>query len=262
MRTWAFLKNKYIKTIKEGLEFIVLQIKEMENNILAKDLRSRFAHYLSIEAIKLDSMTICKSLLKNGYSNFKLEILVYCDADKRFEIESNYLKQLKPEYNIVYDTAPFTPETILKMSLNHPRSVKVCVTDLETNTKIICISIRHAALSLGISRSSVAKLALASSSPLLGRYILEMVDESNDLLLDKSSSLETPKNEGVIVRAFKTSKVQIKVLDLESNTTTIYDSIRQASVALSCRHSAIQYCINTPDSRPFKDKYLISRVGE
>lgn len=50
----------------------------------SKDLRSRFAHYLSIEAIKLDSMTICKSLLKNGYSNFKLEILVYCDADKRF----------------------------------------------------------------------------------------------------------------------------------------------------------------------------------
>lgn len=32
----------------------------------SKNLRSRFAHYLSVEAIKLDSMAICKSLLKYG----------------------------------------------------------------------------------------------------------------------------------------------------------------------------------------------------
>jgi len=40
-------------------------------------------------------------VLKNGYSNFSLEILEYCAASKCIEREQYYLDHLKPEYNIL-----------------------------------------------------------------------------------------------------------------------------------------------------------------
>jgi group I intron endonuclease len=44
---------------------------------------------------------ICKSLLKNGYTRFALEILEYCDRSKTVLREQCYLSLLKPEYNIL-----------------------------------------------------------------------------------------------------------------------------------------------------------------
>ena len=41
------------------------------------------------------------ALLKYGYSNFKLEILEYCEPSKCIEREQYYLDLLKPEYNIL-----------------------------------------------------------------------------------------------------------------------------------------------------------------
>ena len=46
-------------------------------------------------------MLIEKALLKYGYSNFKLEILEYCDKDEVLSREQYYLDFLKPEYNIL-----------------------------------------------------------------------------------------------------------------------------------------------------------------
>jgi hypothetical protein len=44
---------------------------------------------------------IFRSLLKNGYSNFSLNILEYCSPEKAIEREQYYLDFLKPEYNIL-----------------------------------------------------------------------------------------------------------------------------------------------------------------
>lgn len=46
-------------------------------------------------------MSIHKALLKYGYSNFKLEILEYCDKDIVLTREQYYLGFIKPEYNIL-----------------------------------------------------------------------------------------------------------------------------------------------------------------
>lgn len=46
-------------------------------------------------------MTICRALIKYGYSSFRLEILEYCDPDKRFDRENFYINECKPEYNIL-----------------------------------------------------------------------------------------------------------------------------------------------------------------
>lgn len=45
---------------------------------------------------------INQSLLKNGYSNFKLENLEYCDPDKAIAREQYYLDFLKPDYNVLH----------------------------------------------------------------------------------------------------------------------------------------------------------------
>lgn len=50
-----------------------------------------------------DSMLICRSLVKYGYSNFSActEILEYCDSEIRFDRENYYLALCSPEYNIL-----------------------------------------------------------------------------------------------------------------------------------------------------------------
>lgn len=43
---------------------------------------------------------IYRALLKNGYSNFQLEILEYCEPNLVLEREQYYLNLLNPDYNI------------------------------------------------------------------------------------------------------------------------------------------------------------------
>lgn len=69
----------------------------------SKNLRSRFYQYFDVKhLISCNSMYICRSLLKHGYSNFGpfLEILEYCDIKDLLERENHYLKLLKPDYNL------------------------------------------------------------------------------------------------------------------------------------------------------------------
>ena len=46
-------------------------------------------------------MLIYKALLKYGYSNFKLEILEYCEPSQILLREQHYLDLFKSEYNIL-----------------------------------------------------------------------------------------------------------------------------------------------------------------
>lgn len=44
-------------------------------------------------------MIIKKVLLKHGYSQFKLEIIEYCNSKDLIEREQFFIDMLKPEYN-------------------------------------------------------------------------------------------------------------------------------------------------------------------
>jgi len=57
-------------------------------------------YYLERKIIKNNSM-IYKALLKYGYSNFKLDIIEYCNPNILIEREQYYFDLLKPEYNIL-----------------------------------------------------------------------------------------------------------------------------------------------------------------
>lgn len=55
--------------------------------------------YLENE-IKNNDSYICRSLIKNGYSKFRLEILECCELDILIEKEQYYIDILNLEYNI------------------------------------------------------------------------------------------------------------------------------------------------------------------
>jgi excinuclease UvrABC nuclease subunit len=58
--------------------------------------------YFNINHLTINySMRISRSLLKYGYSKFKLEILKYCNPAKCTQLEQFYLDLLKPSYNIL-----------------------------------------------------------------------------------------------------------------------------------------------------------------
>lgn len=65
------------------------------------NLGRRFISYYSFNYLSKSKMSISKSLLKYGYSNFTLEILEYCDYNNVRLREQHYIDLLKPEYNIL-----------------------------------------------------------------------------------------------------------------------------------------------------------------
>ena len=67
------------------------------------NLRNRFYDYYNLSHLekRKKNSIIYSSLLKNGHSNFKLEILEYCDKSIVREKENYYINLLKPEYNIL-----------------------------------------------------------------------------------------------------------------------------------------------------------------
>jgi group I intron endonuclease len=71
----------------------------------AVSLSKRFSVYCSEKSIKevlrRSNSKILSALLKYGFSNFRLEILEYCEPNQTINREQYYLDQLFPEYNIL-----------------------------------------------------------------------------------------------------------------------------------------------------------------
>ena len=68
---------------------------------LSKRLYNYYSsNYLKNE-LKVTKSIIYRSILKNGYSNFSLYIIEYCEKDLLIKREQYYIDTLKPEYNIL-----------------------------------------------------------------------------------------------------------------------------------------------------------------
>ncbi len=69
------------------------------------NLTKRLGNYYSLNylknSLKKNPSIIYRSLLKQGYSNFSLEILEYCEPNLLTSREQYYIDLLKPEYNIL-----------------------------------------------------------------------------------------------------------------------------------------------------------------
>jgi group I intron endonuclease len=58
-------------------------------------------YFNSSHLLKYPNMSICKALLKHGYSNFSFHIVEYCESDKCLQREQYYIDLLNPKYNIL-----------------------------------------------------------------------------------------------------------------------------------------------------------------
>jgi group I intron endonuclease len=150
-------------------------------------------------------MLIYKALLEYGYSKFSLEILEYCTPEKCIEREQYYINLLKPKYNILKTAGStlgykHTKETLAKMSVakkgkNHPLYGKK-------------ISEEHLAKLRNRKLSKKTK-ALISAARLGKSYLSE-------------SAKAKMSKESVTAKA-------VKVIDLETNETSLYTSIKKAA---------------------------------
>jgi group I intron endonuclease len=86
----------------------------------AVNLEIRLRSYYNIKELKRNSRPIKDALLKNGHSNFTLEILEYCPIISLTERELFYMDLLIPEYNVLKNAYSLlgykhSQETILKL---------------------------------------------------------------------------------------------------------------------------------------------------
>lgn len=170
-------------------------------------------NYLIKKTLKGNSL-IYNSILKNGYSNFTLEILEYCTIDNCIDKEQYYISLLKPEYNLLTKAGSWlgykhTEKTLVKMEASHlgkrhsletrakigeavggknhpmfgkPRAIgagkasqSILVIDLEKNTETIYISFSEAAAALGIRRTAISTyISRNQEKPFKDRYIFKL----------------------------------------------------------------------------------------
>jgi excinuclease UvrABC nuclease subunit len=137
------------------------------------NLGNRFRDYFKISYLMSGgnkNMIISKALLKYGYSNFKLEILEYCNEDNLRNREQHYLDLLQPEYNILKIAGSslgfkHNEESLSKLrlhlsELNFQKGIQIEVTDTETNIFTSYDSIRKAAEAINCNKSSLVSYDL------------------------------------------------------------------------------------------------------
>ena len=157
----------------------------------AVDLKKRFKAYFSVnylsETLRCKSK-IYSSLLKNGYENFILEILEYCDPDQCIETEDYYINLWKPDYNICpkagssfgRSTSEDTKMKLSIIALNRKHvpvpGFQVQVTDLDTNETITYDSIRATAAALNSDIKTILRREQNNiTKPYRGRYIINII---------------------------------------------------------------------------------------
>jgi group I intron endonuclease len=135
-----------------------------------------YYNYTFLEGeMKKNKSMIYRSLVKYGYSNFKLEILEYCEPNILIEREQYYLDLLNPEYNILKIAGSLlgfrhseatkelmrearknrivSEETKLKLAESSPNAQSTMVIDNNTGAVVSFTSARKAAESIGIHHS-------------------------------------------------------------------------------------------------------------
>lgn len=200
-------------------------------------------------------MVINKALLKYGYSKFKLEIMEYCDPKELAIREQYYMDHLYPEYNVLrtaYSSLGYkhTEETLVKIhsnleKLNLSKSVKVVVTNIETNASTEYVSLREAAKSLNTNKTTLTE------------YILKNILYKGIYKLESNLSASNYDSNYLNHPASK----KIEVIDLELNTVISYTSIRAAARALDIGYDSIAKYLKRNQKSPYKGRYIFKNVA-
>jgi len=214
-------------------------------------------------------MLISKSLLKYGYSNFKLEILEFCSVEEVSTREKYYIELLNPEYNIskiprdgkrlgfnhteeakiklklYHSNRP--KEVLVKMSKAQLTSQKVEVLDLVLNKKTLYDAIKSAAQAslCDIDHRLIKNyIYLNQTKPVKDRYQFKLIGE--------------PK---IKMSNVQVNSKKLEVTDLLNNgVKTIYPSVSSAAKAIGEHQASISLYLKENRQKPFKGKYYLKLI--
>lgn len=101
----AKLKEKQIMQENKGKTGIYRWVNKINGKTYvgsAVEIVVRLYAYYSVKRLNGSNMAIYKALLKYGHSNFRLEIIEYCEPENAVSREQYYIDLLKggPDYNL------------------------------------------------------------------------------------------------------------------------------------------------------------------
>jgi len=172
--------------------------------------------------LKRGNSHIYRALLKHGHDNFSLTILEYCDKEKCIERENYYLSSENHEYNILEKAGS-------RLGSKHSELTKIKISDANKG----------------------------ENHPFFGQNHSEKtINQISDAMTGKNHSNETKQK---ISDAMPTS-IKIEVTDIPNNTTTSYNSMSEAAIALNINKSVINLDFIRNQQKPYKGIYTFKKV--
>jgi len=197
------------------------------------NLYKRFSCYYSLRKLEanISNSIIYKALAKYGYSNFRLEILEYCEPNDVINREQYYLDLLHPEYNVCKTAGSPLGKTHTEEARAKISAARLGKThSLETLEKL----------------SSVHK---GEGNPMFGK---NHSDEVRKKMSEARLGRARPEGSG-------TPCLKLEVFDIKNNQATPYDSILAASVALGIPKSVISKRLAREHRKPYKGRYTFKK---
>nr|AMX22307.1 GIY-YIG endonuclease [Cryphonectria parasitica] len=208
---------------------------------LANRLRKYYTPSYITHYLTTGKSRIYVAILKYGHSNFQLEILEYCTKEEVIEREQYFIDLLKPEYNInpIADSwfgNTHSEESRIKMS-NSAKGRKLT----EETKKLLSLAKK------GINNPNFGKITSEETKALisLGRIGKSFLSES---IKEKMSA-----DNGTAIR----------VIDLNTNETSVYTSITKAAKAIGITQSTLSIRFKNTEGGSFivKKRYQIEKVN-
>jgi group I intron endonuclease len=193
-------------------------------------------------------MIINKAILKYGYSNFKLEILEYCEPDKVFSREQYYLDLVRPEYNILQKAGSslgykHTEDTLAKL---RSRSFSEDTRRRMSEAKLGVLLSEDTRRRMSEAKSSISEETRRRMSE--AKLGISLSEDTRRRMSEAKKGMAKTEGSG-------SPSVSIEVLDLETGIKTIYPSISEAARALGIPKMRISEYLSRNQQKPYKNKY-------
>jgi group I intron endonuclease len=175
--------------------------------------------------------SIHNALIKYGYSNFRLEILEYCNVKDAIVREQYYLDIFKPEYNIL---------KIAGSSLGFKHSEKT-INFFKNERKV--------------SEETRKNLSLAAT----GRILTE---EDKDKISKKRTGTKLSEETKAKLSAVTTSLIGVSVLVKNINTQeeNEYKSLTEAAEIIGVSRTAVAKALSSGKS--LKKLYIVTKINK